>query len=190
VAKPNINVNFNLNVTVDHLRDFVTALNELTTLGVAVGVPEEEAPRKHEAGEGGVNNAMLAYVHDKGCPAVGIPARPFMDPGIKNAQDLITKELEGAASDVLDGKSPRSGLVRAGLEAQTGIRNQIRSNIPPPLKPGTLAARRRRGRRGTLTLQDTGQMRNAINFVVLDKETLTQSQQGRLAADKARQGRT
>jgi hypothetical protein len=190
VAKPNININFNLNVTVDNLRSFVTALNELTTLGVAVGVPEEEAPRKHEEGEGGVNNAMLAYVHDRGCPAVGIPQRPFMDPGIKNAQDLITKELEGAANGVLDGKSPRPALVRAGLEAQSSIRNQIRSNIPPPLKPGTLAARRRRGRRGTLTLQDTGQMRNAINFVVLDKETLTQSQQGRMAADKARQGRT
>lgn len=188
MARPRVNVNFNLNVTVDHLRDFVGALNELTTLGVAVGVPEEEAPRKHEEGTE-ANNAMLAYVHDNGCPAVGIPARPFMGPGIKEGQDLIESGLVKAANDVLDGNSPRRGLNLAGLAAQSAIRNRIRSNVPPPLKPATIRARRRRGRTRTLTLQDTGQMRNAITYVVMDKRDLTLSQQGRLMADKARQER-
>jgi hypothetical protein len=46
----------------------------------------------------------------------------------------------------------------------------INSNVGPPLKPGTLAARRRRGLKRTNTLVDTGQMRNAVTYVVTEDD--------------------
>lgn len=180
--KPRININFNVNVTVDKLSDFVRELNNLTTMGVAVGFPEEGAPRKAEE-KGAATNAMIGYVQNYG---LGVPARPFMEPGIEAKKDEIAEELAKVAAGALDGKPVTTGLQRVGLVAQAGIREKIRSNIPPPLKPATLRARKRQGFTGELTLQRTGQMRNAVNFVLMSKADLTASQAGRLAADRTR----
>lgn len=180
--KPRININFNVNVTVDRLSDFVKQLNDLTTLGVAVGFPEENAPRN----DGQANNAMIGYVQNYG---IGVPARNFMESGIEEKKDDLAKALQKVGTDVLDGKSAKDGLARVGLMAQAAVRGRIRSNLPPPLAPATLRARRRRGRTGTLTLQDTGQLRNAVNYVVMDKEDLKVSQEGRRVADELRQKR-
>ena len=63
---------------VDNLRKLTQGIEVLTTMQVMVGVPDDKSGRR----EGEINNAELAYIHDKGAPEANIPARPFMEPGI------------------------------------------------------------------------------------------------------------
>ena len=153
---------------------------------VLVGVPRDESARQTNE----MNNATLAYIHDKGSPAANIPARPFMDPGIKDVQDKIAKQLAQGAKGLLvqnDASVINTSLNRAGLIAQNSIKRVINNGIAPALALSTLQARARRGRKGakteiasreagneaTLTnakpLVDTGQLRNSITYVVNKK---------------------
>ena len=106
--------------------------------------------------------------HDNGAPEVGIPARPTTGPGVRDAKTEIERRLRLAGTAALDGK-PQSVVNQfnaAGMAGAAAIKNRINSNTPPPLKPGTIAARKRRGVKRTNTLVDTGQMRNAVTYVV------------------------
>lgn len=150
-------------VIVDDTTKVVSGLNLLASTRVMVGVPAEKTNRDDP-----ITNAALAYIHDHGAPEVGIPARPFMEPGIESVQVKIEDTLYLTAQAASDGKpeAVERGFQRAGLIAQAGIRAKITEGPFEPLKPSTLAARRRRGRTGTKPLLDTGQMRNAINYVI------------------------
>jgi len=160
-------VNININITVDNLRQFDAALQLLKRKQVLAGVPEAKARRKGEP----INNATLAAIHDKGSPSQNIPARPFMEPGIKSVGAQIEQKLLTAGQAVLDGDSVKTekALQAVGLIAQNGLRTRVNSNIPPALKPATLAARRRRGRTGTRTLVSGGELRNSLTYAVKDK---------------------
>lgn len=163
--KPQININ--VNITVDNLQQFDAALRILQKREILAGVPEAQGRRKN----GPINNATLAAIHDKGSPSQNIPARPFMEPGIQSVSKQIEQKLLTAGQGVLENDPVKAeqNLQAAGLIAQNGIRNKINSNIPPALKPATLAARRRRGRTGTRTLIDTSQLRSSLTYVVKDK---------------------
>lgn len=157
---------------VDRSSNIIAALNQLKRRQVMVGVPAEKAARDSKGAQGSpINNAALAYIHNYGSPTVNIPPRPFMEPGIKNAQDKINRQMEKAASSAFDGRrdAVEKGLIAAGTVAATSIKAKITAGPFAPLKPATLAARRRRGRTGTKPLLDTGKLRNAINFVVRNK---------------------
>lgn len=151
------------------------AISALTKREVLVGVPEKTAPRKDSKGTK-VNNALIAYVHDNGSPLRGIPQREFLRPGIKMAQKSIVNYLSQAARSALagDAAAVERGLTAAGLEAQKSVRRKITIGPFAPLKPATIRARQRRhkGRSlvGTTPLVDTGQLRQSINFVVMDKD--------------------
>ncbi len=162
--KPQVNIN--VNITVDNLAQFEAAINLLQKKQVLAGVPEAKARRS-----GPINNATLARIHDKGSPSQNIPARPFMEPGIKSVSVKIEQKLLRAGQAVLEGDSVKTEkrLEEVGLIAQNGLRAMVNSNIQPALKPATLAARRRRGRTGTRTLIDTGQMKNSLTYVARDK---------------------
>jgi phage gpG-like protein len=145
------------------------ALKLMGSLEVLVGIPAEKAPRTSaEAKTQPINNAALGYIHNYGSPTQNIPARPFMEPGIKDARAGIEESLQRAGVAALDGNPDKmmQSLHAAGIKASTSVKNKINSNIPPPLGESTLAARRRRGRTGTKTLIDTGQLRNSITYVV------------------------
>lgn len=163
--KPQVNIN--VNITVDNLEQFGKAIELLQRKEILVGVPQANDRRK----TGPINNATLAAIHDRGSPSQNIPARPFMDPGIKSVSAKIEQKLLSAGQAVLEGDSNKAAqrLEETGLIAQNGLRAMVNSNIQPPLKPATLAARRRRGRTGERTLIDTAQMRNSLTYVVKDK---------------------
>src|SRR5689334_14381107 len=162
--KPQVNIN--VNITVDNLAQFEKAIELLQRKQVLVGVPEAKSRRG-----GKVNNATLARIHDKGSPSQNIPARPFMEPGIKSVQARMEQKLLTVGQSVLEGDTVKAeqGLEGVGLIAQNGLRAMVNSNIQPTLTPATLAARRRRGRTGTRTLVDRGEMRNSLTYVVRDK---------------------
>lgn len=174
----------------DRTPALIEATRVLTRQEVLVGVPGETNFKGREAGE--PSNAALAYVHDNGEPAANIPARPFMRPGIKNAQPQILNQLRAAGVAALRGDSTKvtARLHAAGFAAVAGIRAVITAGIPPPLAPSTVADRIRhrkgatwrRKRRAEVAanvaagaapgegiftpLIDTGAMRAAITHVI------------------------
>src|SRR5665213_1084473 len=87
--------------TVDNVAKFLEGVETLTNTVVMVGVPGDKTSRK-ETGE--LTNAELAYIHDKGSIDGRIPARPFMEPGIKAVRGEITKLLTEAGNAALGTK--------------------------------------------------------------------------------------
>jgi hypothetical protein len=182
-------------ITKDNFFKVFEALTSLTGKSVLVGIPEDENKREDD---GAINNAALGYIHEFGSPEANIPARPFLIPGVKNAEPDTARELRKAAEEALNGdmKLADRALNRAGILAVNEVKRVIQSNIPPPLQPETVA--RRHKSRGTKSMRDsekvyldlvakgtdpeaaqteagivslinTGQLRNSITYVIRGK---------------------
>ena len=159
-------------ITVDRLGNIVKEINDLTRKDVLIGIPEAETNRQDEdGGSAPATNAALGYIHEHGSPANNIPARPFLIPGVKDAQGAIEKRLKQAADAALKGDKAAVDrqMHSAGIEAQNSVKTKINSGDFEPLAPATLAQRKARGRTGTKPLIDTGQLRNSITYVVRGK---------------------
>ena len=158
-----------LKVLKDNLPGLLEGLRKLDKNEVLVGVPNDTTNRKDSGTE--MTNATLAYLHDNGSPVRNIPARPFMEPGIKSAKEAIAENLRFAADRFVAGGTSQAkrDLNKVGLIAQSAIRSKINEGIAPALTKSTLAARRKRGRTGTKPLVDTGQLRNSITYVLREK---------------------
>ena len=183
----------NIKVTKDNVTAMVAGVKDLTTMRVLVGVPATAASRQARKGEH-INNAALAYIHNYGSPARNIPARPFMEPGIRNAREAISKHMRAAATYAMKGQREHvlQEFYAVGLAAQSAIRMKITTGPFAPLKPGTIRNRLREhpGRKGekaalaalaalsagkpypvgsVMPLMDTGQLRASISFIVRQK---------------------
>jgi len=183
-------IHIGLDVTSDHMREFADALRLMTDESVMAGFPADERPREDENGNATpITNAALGYVHNTGMPELNIPARPFMVEGIENVEDTIIDGMEATGLAALDGDSQgvESGLNAVGMTAKLGIQTKILDGPFEPLAESTLKARARRG--GSIgeaaqfeldsraagndpnpenarPLTETGQMRNAVNYVL------------------------
>lgn len=156
-------------VTVDRVSEVLQAISRLVAKDVLVGVPESETERKDDAP---INNATLAYIHEYGSPAANIPARPFLIPGIANAQGKVLERFKQAATSALDGNAQRADrqLDMAGQEAADSVQLKINSGPFKELSERTLEERERRGVTRVNPLIDTGQLRNSITYVVRKKK--------------------
>lgn len=164
-------------------------VNKLATRATFVGVPSEKTERKaddEDEDKKPMTNAALAFIHDNGSAAAHIPARPFMRPGIKQAQGKIVSALKMGAIGVLKGQDPERALNIAGMAAQASIRGVINEGIAPPLADSTLRGRIRNktsvkgakkeladraagaapGVENAKPLIATAQLRNSINYVI------------------------
>lgn len=154
--------------TKDILPQVLASLKRLAATDVLVGIPAQSPER----GDGEpINNATLGYIHENGAPAAGIPARPFLVPGVSAAGAPMALQLKKAAQAALVG-NPRvvdQRLHAAGLVAEASVKNTINAGVEPALADSTIAARERRGRTGTVPLIDTGKLRNSITHVVRRK---------------------
>jgi hypothetical protein len=157
-----------LNVLVDNVAKMAAGIEVLATTRVMVGVPSDKAGRK----DGPINNAALAYIHDKGAPEANIPARPFMEPGVESKASEIRDGIGKAGEFALDGKpdAVERQYHRVGAIGRDSIKAKITDGPFTPLKPATIAARKskRKSRNNTdiKPLIDIGAMRNAINYVI------------------------
>lgn len=154
--------------TRDRMPGFNKAVKELARQQVMVGIPADKTARKAGDKEP-LNNAQIGYIMEHGSPAANIPARPWLNPGVKSVEEKTTARLSKTAETALSSGDPTlviKGLMAVGLTAQSGVRGYITTNAFLPLAPATLAARRRRGRTGEKPLIDTGQLRAAVNFVI------------------------
>lgn len=158
------------NPTLTITEDFTDKFNDIVKAfkkdAVLVGIPQDKTQRKtHDM----INNATLLAINNFGSAAANIPARPVMNIGIKNAQADIAEQFKLAVQ-----KSFQQGINalniyynRAGIIASNSIKKAINSQegIDGPAE-STLATRKSQGFSGTKALIVTGQMRNAITYVV------------------------
>lgn len=126
--------------------------------------------------EDGTPVAYIASIHEFGSPKNNIPPRPFMRPTTNREVLQWTKLLADGARAVLAGKSTAAKVMEAvGLRAAGDIARSITLVFSPPLKPATIAARRRRlsdkKTVGSLTkpLVDTGLMLATVTNTVEDE---------------------
>lgn len=147
------------------LPDLMAAIRALDMNEVLVGVPEKNDTRDEADGP---NNAELAYIQNTGSPANNIPPRPFLAEGIENVHERLTKRLLQTAQKALEGDlaSVEKGLMGVGQIAVDGVKDKILTGPFQGLAPRTLAARRKRGVTRTEPLRDTGQMLNAMTYVL------------------------
>lgn len=157
-----------LTITNDFTEKFNKAVKQFKKDSVLVGIPATDGPRDDDSP---MNNATLLAMANFGSPANNVPPWPVMQIGIRNAQDKIAEQFKVAARDVLK-KGPAALATyyeRAGIIASNSIKKVINAQEGvPPSKPetSTLAARKRAGFKGTKYWVVTGQMRNAITYVV------------------------
>ncbi len=159
-------------VTKDNVEGFKKAIRELLKNDVLVGIPDTNAERAPQPGEKDTaSNALIGYVMETGSPAKNIPARPFLVPGVESVRDDIAAQMKRGGKAALDNKpgGVEQAQIATGLIAQSAVKAKITSNIPPPLAQRTLDERKQRGVTRSNTLIDTGQLLNAVNFVVRPK---------------------
>ncbi len=145
------------------------ALDVLEVKRTLVGIPQDENYRNGSE-DSEIGNAALLYINNFGSPDNNIPPRPVMDIGIREVQDQITDEMKRAAKNSLSrgGSSTiEQYYERIGIIASNSIKRVINDqiDIEPPAE-STLKSRQSRGFKGTKALVVSGQMRNAITYVV------------------------
>ncbi len=133
---------------------------------VLVGIPAADSKRKDD---NEINNATLLFINNFGSPANNIPARPVMEIGIRAAQDQIAEEFKKAIQGTWKRGVVGLGIYyeRVGIIASNSVKKTINDQIgiDAPAE-STLAGRKAKGFKGTKALLVTGQMRNAITYVV------------------------
>lgn len=121
------------------------SLEKLKKTAVFVGIADGRKGDKRE-GEP-IRNSELGYIHEFGSPAANIPARPFLRPGVKSAQERISDHLETAMHAALKDNAHQmmNALNAAGMEAVSGVNRFLsdENNGLEPLAPATLRNRHR-----------------------------------------------
>lgn len=177
-----------VSATRDDTARMLKAVQRLTKKTVYIGIPAENADRLKFDGSkserqiraalaaGGqkekASNALIGYVQENGMPDKNVPARPFLVPGVASQKDRIADELMKAGELALEGdvSAVDKAMHLIGLVCQRAVQKKITDGPYPPLAPGTIAGRLRRGRTGTVPLIDTGQLRQSITYVVKDSK--------------------
>lgn len=165
----------------------ISRVKALAQKNVEVGIPGDKAARS----DGGLNNAQLGYLHEKGVPERGLPARPFLIPGVEKSTPQIVAFIKSAAPKVLKGEMSNERILNGvGLLAVSSVRKVWDDNNWAPLKESTIkkkvAKQSNRGNakykeakskadvtgnietmRGSFQiLVDTGALRQSITYVI------------------------
>jgi hypothetical protein len=181
-------------VTVDRVEEVLRAVNSLTKRQVVVGIPAEFAARDAQDGDK-INNAALLYIHETGAPAANIPARPTLGPGIAAYRPRAIERLKKAGEAAMasaglrgstvprdasqvppivvgggDDRDPDKAVMdqlnAIGLEAVVSVKKQFTDGALAPLKPATIAARKRAGFEGEKPLIRTADLMRHINYAI------------------------
>ncbi|WP_374527760.1 hypothetical protein [Acinetobacter sp.] len=149
------------------LLDILQAVSELSQVDVLVGVPHGE-----NRSEADMTNAQIGYLLETGSPAMNLPPRPHLVPGIEEVQDVIGEKLAAAVDAALSGNSKRMYflLESAGMKATMNVKKFINRGEFAELAPLTIRERKRRGRKSEKPLVDTGQYRNSHTYIIMKGE--------------------
>lgn len=129
---------------VDHVAAIRRAIKSLKKSDVLVGIPQADNERHDEDNKSTMGNAAIGYIMEFGAPEKNIPARPFLNPGVKGAADKIAPQMRRAGRAALDRDTGTmdQALSRAGLIGQNAVRAKITEGPFVPLAPSTIRARK------------------------------------------------
>lgn len=154
---------------VNHAR----AMKFMKENSVYVGIPQEETTRD----EDGITNAELLFIHTNGSPKNNIPARPVIEPAIKNDKKQLTSMMKKASRLVFEGNKQEAirQLKLVGMRGQNISRAWFVNpeNGWPPNSPGVYRMKLAKGSTDPKPLIDTGELRKSITYVVVTKEGRT-----------------
>lgn len=175
----------NVQATGNGLLDILQAVAELSNVDVLVGIPHGETRTDGD----GLTNAQIGYLQETGSPAMNIPARAFLVPGVEDVQDVVGDKLVKAVDAAITGNHKRIMflLESAGMQAMSSVRAYFVNGEFEPLSLATIRARARRGRKGAKKylkqlklgpvesglvrpLIDTGQMRKSVTYIIMKKD--------------------
>lgn len=135
---------------------------EMNDLHIVVGVPaggEARKPKKGEKSEP-ATMAEVAFYNEFGTE--DIPERSFLRSTVDENNRKYAKLYEQLMGKVMEGKlSVERAMGLLGEKARSDVRKTIRSSVPPPNAPATLARKK-----STKTLVDTGQLSQSITYEV------------------------
>lgn len=153
--------------TVDKIGKVAKAMNFMMENEVYVGISDETTTR--EKGEP-VTNAELLFIHTNGSPVNNIPARPVIEPAIKDDKERLSKMMESAflTAEKGDIEGALRKLKLAGMRAQNVCRAWFVNpkNGWPPNSPGVAARKRAKGSTDPKPLIDTGELRKSITYFI------------------------
>lgn len=156
-------------MTVNKLPAFLENIKAMQNKCVMIGIPEDKNARK----EAGPTNAMIGMVQEFGSGAKNVPPRPFLIPGIKEAQKEAVEVLKSGAVKALHGEDIEITFHKVGLIGQNHVKAKITNGQFAALAQSTLAARmraRKNGKAGSKPLVDTGQLLASITYVVREND--------------------
>lgn len=156
------------------LQDRLQCLKYLATHTVDVGLTSSASGRSR----------MLLAIHEHGAPAMHIPPRPVVKPAL--SQENVRQEMASCQAEALraaragDLEGTKAGLEKSGQVGAEGIRAYIDKGVPPPNAPITLSGGWMRnpvsgkpvkvkGKSGTTSLVDTGQLRAEFDWEIVEK---------------------
>ena len=155
-------------VTKDLTKELNATISLLKNIEVLVGIPASENERDGEFG-----NAAILSLNHFGSEDLGIPPRPVLEIGIRLAQEKIAQAFKAAVKAGIE-KGPEDAnryLEMAGMIASQSVKNVINEQIEiKEPSTATLKIREAAGFKGTKSLLVTGQLRNAITYVVTNKK--------------------
>lgn len=137
-----------------------TLLRRMATweeLGIRVGVLSDEP---HGDEEGAITLGELAAVMEFGTEDGHIPARPFLRPVFDERREEIYSYYEKLLGRMIDGELTEKQVHDLlGARLTVYVKERIRSSVPPPNAPSTVAKKR-----STTTLIDTRQLLNSVTW--------------------------
>lgn len=127
---------------------------------VLIGIPEEERKSNEQ-----LTNAYKLYIHSKGSPAKGIPARPLLEPALEASMPFLSSLLKDALLFFLKGNTTSGdrSMNQAGNAGVSAVRKWFSDpeNGWEPLSPSTI-----RAKGSDAPLIDTGAMRQSITYFI------------------------
>ena len=163
-----------LKITSDFTQDFNDIVKRFKNDSVLVGIPEKDNEREEKEKIQGAEfgNAAILALNHFGSEEAHIPPRRVLPQGIRNAREEIAEQFKKAAIGALsEGQSALAIYYeRAGTLAANSCKRVIneQEGILPP-SDATIRARKyltKTGFKGEKSLLVTGQLRNAITYVV------------------------
>lgn len=158
-----------IEVTYDGFKQMMNGLDWIENSGVYVGVPEDESSREDED----ITNAELLFIHTNGSLINNVPARPVIEPALREDSERLSSMLGKAFVYALQGKFEFASeqLKKTGMRGQKVARAWFKNpkNNWPPNAPSVVRAKLRKGSTNPRPLIDTGELRRSITYVIYER---------------------
>lgn len=131
-----------LKVKQDRVAEVLAGIDALTGNKILIGIPATNAGRTDTP----MDNASIGYVQEFGSPAQNIPPRPFLLPGVRDAQDRVIGRLRQSLLYAMAGKKETTirALHAVGMTAASAVKMRMRTGPFMPLSDATIYKRAHR----------------------------------------------